>query len=326
MWRPLRTLTILVATVAVAVTTASPVSAQQDGGEPARPTAVVSLGDSYISGEAGRWVGNHRSSFGSRGGTDRAAYRRGWWWRYDASRIYGPTDRTGCHRSDVAPIEWVDTADVTINLACSGAATANIISAANGGRSHRGEAPQADQLARVAADHDVTVVVLSIGGNDLGFGDIILDCTVEYLTSPSWWPNFCHGEQQDRIDAAMPAAMAGVRQSIADIRAALAAAGDDDHRIIVQSYVSPVARGSAFRYRESGWSRITTGGCPFWNADADWARDPPRPPRSPTTWPRWRPRRGPSSSTSATPSRAARSAPSRPARVGAPTPSGAGSS
>ena len=270
-----RTLSTLAATAALVTLLAAPATAQDADDPPvqADPTAVVSLGDSYISGEAGRWEGNWWSSYGSRRGTDRAAYRSGWFWRYDASRIYGATDRSGCHRSDVAPIQWVDTADVAINLACSGAATANVISAANGGRSHRGEAPQSDQLAAVAAEHDVTVVVLSIGGNDLGFASIIVDCTVEYLTSLSWWPNFCHDEQQARIDQAMPAAMDGVRRSIADIRAAMAGAGDDDYRIIVQSYPSPVPRGADFRYTESGWSRVTTGRCPFWNADADWARD-----------------------------------------------------
>ncbi|MCM2393560.1 hypothetical protein NBG84_35700, partial [Streptomyces sp. CWNU-1] len=36
--------------------------------------AVISRGDSFISGEAGRWQGNADTSLGSRYGTDRAAY------------------------------------------------------------------------------------------------------------------------------------------------------------------------------------------------------------------------------------------------------------
>ena len=39
----------------------------------ARPTAIVSLGDSFISGEGGRWLGNGSEPFGTRSGTDRAA-------------------------------------------------------------------------------------------------------------------------------------------------------------------------------------------------------------------------------------------------------------
>lgn len=243
------------------------------GGNGALPTAVVSLGDSYVSGEGGRWQGNWASSTRDRGGTDRAAYKRWGLWFYDADRIYGSTDATGCHRSDVSPIiSAALDADATINLACSGAATNNVVSAANGGVSHRGEAPQADQLGAVAVTHDVTVVVLSIGGNDLGFADAITDCTVKYTTSPSWFPNYCHDEQGPRVTNAMPAAMAGVARSIDDVRAALASAGDTEYRLILAGYPSPVPMGSDFRYLQSGWDRTFTGGCPFWNADADWAR------------------------------------------------------
>jgi hypothetical protein len=32
-------------------------------------------------------------------------------------------------------------------------------------------------------------------------------------------------------------------------------------------------RGPDNRYPESGWSRLTEGGCPFWNADSNWAND-----------------------------------------------------
>ena len=39
---------------------------------PAAPSAAVSLGDSYISGEAGRWNGNSINAAGDRDGTDRA--------------------------------------------------------------------------------------------------------------------------------------------------------------------------------------------------------------------------------------------------------------
>ena len=34
----------------------------------------------------------------------------------------------------------------------------------------------------------------------------------------------------------------------------------------------PVPAGSQIRYPESGWTRLTEGGCPVWNADADWAK------------------------------------------------------
>jgi hypothetical protein len=40
----------------------------------ARPTAIVAMGDSFISGEGGRWLGNGSEPLGTRSGTDRAAY------------------------------------------------------------------------------------------------------------------------------------------------------------------------------------------------------------------------------------------------------------
>ena len=64
------------------------------------PTAIVSLGDSFISGEAGRWQGNSLFAVGDRAGTDRAWTGTG----YDPTRIYGASDANGCHRSDVSEI------------------------------------------------------------------------------------------------------------------------------------------------------------------------------------------------------------------------------
>ncbi|MFF5923982.1 hypothetical protein ACFY8C_37500 [Streptomyces flavochromogenes] len=129
------------------------------------PTAVVTMGDSYISGEAGRWLGNSLTNSGNRNGTDRAWTGSG----YDPSRVYGTT-AGGCHRSDTAEVRSAGPlATSLINLACSGATTENVVRASQGGLAYKGEAPQADQLAAVAASHDVELIALSIGGNDLGF-------------------------------------------------------------------------------------------------------------------------------------------------------------
>ena len=161
--------------------------------------------------------------------------------------------------------------DVAFNIACSGASTVNVISASSGGEVHNGERPQTDQLASIAQSYDVEVVVLSVGGNDLGFSDIIIDCVIGYTTSPRFAPNTCADEQREVVAERMPAAMAGVAQSIADIHEALRLAGDDDYRIVLQSYPVPIPGGSDFRYSETGWKRTFIGGCPFWNSDADWA-------------------------------------------------------
>lgn len=246
----------------------TPVEASPDAG----PTAIVSLGDSFISGEAGRWNGNSNNAWFSRNGTDRSFRRAGWFsWFYDVEAVYPGTVANGCHRSDVAPIRSNGIGvQNKINLACSGADTSAIVDT-----TYKGEAPQSAQLLPVAQANDVEMIVLSIGGNDLGFSDIIVSCTLQFSTSPSVFPNLCRDDQQRRVDQAMPAAMAGVDASIDAVRATMATAGydDDDYRLVVVSYPSPVPRGSEIRYSQSGYSRLTTGGCPFWNADATWARD-----------------------------------------------------
>jgi len=232
------------------------------------PTASVSMGDSYISGEAGRWKGNSDTASGSRDGTDRS-------WTgsaYDPTRVYGSTYASGCDRSDSAEVRSAAVGTQTqINLACSGAVSANVFRAANGGQSFKGEAPQADQLATVAAQNNVKLITLSIGGNDLGFADVITTCVKDYLI----WYSYCNDDQQAAIDSKMPAAMAGVGKSIDEIRAVMSAAGyaSGDYRIVLQSYPSPIPRSAEMRYPESGWSRADTGGCPFWDGDADWARN-----------------------------------------------------
>ncbi|GAA2229915.1 MULTISPECIES: GDSL-type esterase/lipase family protein [Kitasatospora] len=231
------------------------------------PTVSVSMGDSYISGEAGRWRGSSDSTGGSRDGTDRAWTGSG----YDATRVYGSTFASGCDRSDSAEIRTARIAQNQINLACSGATTANVFRAADGGQSHLGEAPQADQLAAVAAKNNVKLITLSIGGNDLGFADVITSCAADYMI----WGSSCRDDEQAAVDSAMPDAMAGVGKSIDEIRAVMRAAGyaDGDYRLVLQSYPSPIPRSSEMRYPESGWTRANTGGCPFWDTDADWARD-----------------------------------------------------
>ncbi|MFF0557711.1 GDSL-type esterase/lipase family protein [Streptomyces sp. NPDC004266] len=261
--RALRALLALCTAAGLASLTAPAAHASPGSG----PTAVVAMGDSYISGEAGRWLGNSLTNSGSRNGTDRA-------WTgsaYDPSKVYGAT-AGGCHRSDVSEVRSAGPiASSLINLACSGATTANVFRASQGGQAFKGEAPQADQLAAVAAANDVELIALSIGGNDLGFGDIISTCATDYIV----WYSYCHDDQQAAVDAKIDGAMAAVGRSVDEIRAVMSAAGyaAGDYRIVLQSYPSPIPRAAENRYAESGWARTNTGGCPFWNADSDWARD-----------------------------------------------------
>jgi lysophospholipase L1-like esterase len=236
----------------------------------ATPTSAVSLGDSYISGEAGRWQGNSIDPLAGRDGTDRAFTGTG----YDLSRVYQPpSDTNGCHRSDVAEIRSAALrVDRRVNIACSGAVTQNIFRASSGGQGQNGELPQADQLAQVARQTRVKLVVLSIGGNDLGFSSIVSACLQAYET---FGPP-CQPSQQAAIDAKFPTAMANVGKAIDEIRAAMQSAGypPSAYRFVLQSYPSALPRGSEIRVPEIDHNaRTNIDGCPVYNSDATWARD-----------------------------------------------------
>jgi lysophospholipase L1-like esterase len=240
-----------------------------------RPTAIVSLGDSFISGEGGRWLGNGSELGGTRSGTDRAAYAcSSWGCAYDPARVYGSSEENGCHRSDVAPIESAPVAiEVQVNLACSGARLVNVWPASRGGEAHFGEPPQADRLAAVARRAEVRMVVVTAGANDVGFGDLVAGCALDWARSDEEEPTLCRDEAGTELRAALPRAERDLTRALRGVREKLAAAGQRpaEYRLVAMGYASPFPPGRLFRYPESGWSRLREGGCPVWDADADWA-------------------------------------------------------
>jgi hypothetical protein len=224
---------------------------------------VVSLGDSYISGEGGRWAGNSNNSSGSVDAGGAAAY-------YNR-----------CHRSTAAEIH-IGGGVNSLNLACSGAKTSTFTSSDgyfkpgidfyNSG----GNQGQALMLQNFAATHNVKMIQLSIGGNNFGFADIIQACVTNFLTSPSWWPNYCYDDSSvaNNFTAANVTAQTNaITAAIANVKTAMANAGysTSQYTIVAQTYPSPIPNGSGFRYSQSGFTRQSTGGCGFWNKDADWA-------------------------------------------------------
>jgi lysophospholipase L1-like esterase len=243
----------------------------------ARPTAIVAMGDSFISGEGGRWLGNGSEPFGTRSGTDRAAYDCGaLGCEYDPARVYGASEANDCHRSDVAPIENAPImVDDKVNLACSGAKARDLWPADEGGTSHFGEPPEADQLAAVAKRDDVRMVVVTVGANDVGFGQLVTECALDWARSPEGEPATCHRDAEAQIRTALPAAVGGITAALHGVRRTMRAGGygRSDYRLVALGYASPFPDGRWIRYPEDGWSRLTEGGCPIWDADADWAAD-----------------------------------------------------
>jgi hypothetical protein len=238
------------------------------------PDAVVALGDSAISGEAGRWAGNTNGSPSRVDALGSTAYHD----------VPGAEAIRGCHRSKAAEIHIG--AIESKNLACSGARTYTqpYSSGSNfkpgldfydDGAGHIGQAKALEQYARTRR---VRLVVVLIGANNFGFASIVQTCVTDWLTSPSWWKNYCHDDASvtsmftaayiDQQRQRVIGAFANVKRAMTN---ASYAAGD--YRLVAQTYSSPIPRGSGFRYSETGFTRQTIGGCGVWNRDADWAND-----------------------------------------------------
>ncbi|HEY1855044.1 MAG TPA: GDSL-type esterase/lipase family protein [Solirubrobacterales bacterium] len=250
--------------------------APADAGPASPRTAIVSLGDSFISGEGGRWLGNGSEPFGTRSGTDRAAHDCDalGLCEYDPERIYGASEEDECHRSDVAPIRSAPVGvDEHVNLACSGARSRNLWPSSLGGRPHFGEPPQADQLAAVARRLDVRLVLVTVGANDVGFGELVAGCALDWARSDPSEPEVCNGYAQEEIDTLLPRMRRRVGRVLGGVRRTMRADGygGGDYRLVLTGYTSPFPASRWLRYPETGWSRLTEGGCPLWNADADWA-------------------------------------------------------
>ena len=235
---------------------------------------VVAVGDSYISGEAGRWAGNASSesyvdALGSTAYYDNAANT--------AETI------PGCHRSK-SNESVIGGGLIGKDLACSGAKTATTpYSSGNDfkpgldfyddGAGHQG---QAKLLQSYATTHNVKLVAISIGGNDYNFAGIVQDCVEDFLYSPSWYPDYCKDDSvvtSQMTSSNVTAKTTAIKNAILNVRTAMLNAGysSSQFTLLVQDYPSPIPNGSGFRYSQSGYTRQSTGGCGFWNADADYA-------------------------------------------------------
>ncbi len=262
---------VSVALAAAGVTTTATATAASPTAAPPGPSWVVTVGDSAISGEAGRWAGNTNMSS----------------WRHDtgADSYFDNAANTaettpGCHRSKAAEahIGGVN----SLNLACSGARTYT----QTGGDFKPGldwyDGPagtsQVVQLQEFATTNDVDAVTVLIGANDFGFADIVQQCVTNWLTSPWWWKNYCNDDRsiKDRFtSSAVDARTNEVAGAIANVSQAMTNAGytSDEYTVIIQTYWSPIPRGNQIRYSERGWTRQSVGGCGIWNRDANWAND-----------------------------------------------------
>ena len=242
--------------------------------------AVVSVGDSAISGEAGRWAGNTNQSSSRVDALGSTAY-----WDTPSGEAI-----RNCHRSKAAQAYIdVDFNGATVNglnLACSGARTST--TGTGSGQDFKpgidfyldasGRKGQARMLQEEAVNRNVKAVVVMIGANNYGFGAIVERCVTNWATSPSWWKNYCSDDSDmtSRFTATrQQQETAAVRDAFLRVRDAMSGAGyaASQYTIIAQTYWTPLPRASGFRYGETGWTRQSVGGCGVWNRDADWAHN-----------------------------------------------------
>jgi hypothetical protein len=237
---------------------------------------IVSVGDSAISGEAGRWAGNTNQSSSNVDALGPTAY-------YD-NGTNTAEQIPGCHRSKSAEV-YIGSGVNGKNLACSGARTYTQTPGSGDFKpgldfysDTNGRQGQALALQQFAASHNVKAVTVLIGANNFGFADIVQSCVVDFLTSPTWWKNYCYDDSNVQAyftASAVSTQTTAIRGALLNVRQAMLNAGyaDGAYKILVQTYSSPIPRGSGFRYSESGFTRQSTGGCGIWNRDADWAND-----------------------------------------------------
>lgn len=152
--------------------------------EQATSGEYVALGDSYSSGE-GAWDYEEGTDFDDR---DDA-------WPFNDDE----EDHNRCHRSAHAYSQVLaesnDFAGGTTFVACSGA---EIPELGNPNDSQTDEDPQLDAL-----DEDVSLVTMSMGGNDLGFADVVRDCIVNGQGGVGF-VDTCQEKHDDRIEDELP--------------------------------------------------------------------------------------------------------------------------
>jgi lysophospholipase L1-like esterase len=208
---------------------ATPAAAADD-----RPTAIVSLGDSAISGEG---AGNYEA--GTKG-------ENGDW----------------CHRSANALVHKTSVATKTINLACSGADSSNVSLADT---THYTEGSQARRLIGVAQQYRVTTVIVQIGANDEpAFADTLLGCIGEWFNPfSSGCRSYLRTQWPQRLAAMAPR----VEAALADVKSAMSQAGyaNGSYNLILASYASPLTE-------HMDATLHGPQGCPFKLGDAQYGR------------------------------------------------------
>ncbi|MFJ6617065.1 RICIN domain-containing protein [Kitasatospora sp. NPDC091335] len=220
----------------------------------ARPSAIVALGDSAISGEGA--------------GTDT---NDGYFPETDSPTNY-------CHRHPKSEIFVTDIPGVTpIDLACSGAQTGDLVSdpelakITGPGSGDFGEPKQDVKLADTAARYDVKMVVVTIGANDdFDFSGIMMHCLAQYFPIPK--DQGCRDTiGSDEIRRRAKGVQPKVVAALQNIRQTMRRAGyaDSSYQLVYQSYFNPITPD----IRRNDYVGKVADGCPAFPEDLAWGHN-----------------------------------------------------
>lgn len=188
-----------------------------------------------------------------------------------------------CHRSDSAEIKVAAKANgwTPVNLACSGAKTKDILT-----DQYHAEPPQIKQLEKIANDpkYDIKTVVVSIGGNDLGFSGLISDLIqITATNSPTQqtWGNWLNPFAKKKslwegYAEEIPTVERKITATLNQITDVMRKAGykDGSYRFVYQSYSNLFASGDkryAVKDSSSQRDRTESPGVPLSNATGSFA-------------------------------------------------------
>lgn len=242
---------------------------------------AILMGDSYASGEGGRWEGNGPNAI------DRGVLPTyGSTWDYP---VTPPGNAGGCHRSDVAVIypyeklELLDLARNKVNIACGGAEIKHVLT-----ESWKGEKPQIDQL-KEKLNPGIKYVVLSVGGNDADVSGVAEACIKKFavwkqIIGPTpigrsegeKYQDYLKGlkeSDKNQVCSANPK-LSGLENKLENVYETLVKEAitplAPDAQLVVLNYPSPLpADDTKLRgpYEQDLLSRWQDGGCPFFDKD-----------------------------------------------------------
>jgi hypothetical protein len=241
---------------------------------------VISLGESYMSGEGGRWAGNVEAGFASVAPIDALGPSA-----YFDNGANTAEAVPGCHRSHSAQIYIGALVNIGVsgkNFACSGARFASYTTESKfkpglDFYSSGGQEGQALMLEDFAKTHRVKMVLVQIGGTNFEFASTVYACVEAYLLfgycnqNPAVTANFTQA-RFDEMEQRIEAALFRVQTAMTD-----AGYGNSPphYTILVENYPYALPAADDFRYTERGVSDAggfyrVEAGCPFNDSDADW--------------------------------------------------------